>query len=108
MSDPKINQIRIRTGVLKRSIKEKQSYEQELIRESERLNKMRELQKDEYEINKQQEIINETAMLLPDCQKRITAAYHDLQQLVEGMGEDYAENEIYLAAKALLQESSIP
>ena len=22
-------------------------------------------------------------MLLPDCQKRITAAYHDLQQLVE-------------------------
>ncbi|XP_046910579.1 tubulin binding cofactor A [Dermatophagoides farinae] len=107
MSDPKINQIRIRTGVLKRCVKERQAYEQELTRETERLNTMREQQRDVYEINKQQEIINETAMLLPDCQKRITAAYHDLQQLVEGVG-DYAENEIYSAAKALLQETNIP
>lgn len=74
MSDPKINQIRIRTGVLKRlvhtssevcyfdlllsfffdrCVKERQAYEQELTRETERLNTMREQQRDVYEINKQ-------------------------------------------------------
>ncbi|KAI2804780.1 hypothetical protein BLOT_003768 [Blomia tropicalis] len=104
MSDPRINQIRIKTGVLKRLAKEKVAYEKELEREKARLETMKTNNKDIYELNKQQEIINETVMLLPDCQKRINVAFDDLQKLVKESEFDLNENEIFQTAKGILQE----
>lgn len=46
-------------------------------------------------------------MLLPDCQKRITIAYNDLQKLVKDAENDLFENEIFLAAKSLLNDVNI-
>ncbi|KAH9390090.1 PREDICTED: tubulin-specific chaperone A-like [Rhagoletis zephyria] len=107
MADPRVNQIRIKTGVLKRLVKEKIAYEKELEREKQRLEKMKEEERDVYETNKQQEVINETIMLLPDCQRRINAAYEDLQKLVKESEFDLVENEIFTSAKGLLQEVQI-
>lgn len=79
MADPRVNQIRIKTGVLKRYVlvvmghnfcqvvslilsvvlsfhslvKEKIAYEKELEREKQRLEKMKEEERDVYETNKQ-------------------------------------------------------
>lgn len=85
------------------------AYEKELENEKKRLEKMKEEGRDVHDTNKQvgcyrmtvpslfsnvftflfvatqQEVINETIMLLPDCQRRITAAYDDLQKLVKSM-----------------------
>ncbi|RWS29391.1 tubulin-specific chaperone A-like protein [Leptotrombidium deliense] len=58
-------------------------YEKEVETEKERLNKMITEAKDEYEIRNQEQVINESLMMLPDCQKRIYNAYNDLKSLLQ-------------------------
>ena len=42
MADPRLKQIKIKTGVVNRITKEKQSYEKETVQEKQRLQKLKE------------------------------------------------------------------
>ena len=70
MADPRVRQIFIKTGVVKRYTKEKISYEKETEKEKQRLEKFRHENRDEHDLKKQQEVINESMMMIPDCQRR--------------------------------------
>ena len=70
MADPRVRQIVIKTGVVKRYAKEKISYEKEAEKEKKRMEKFREEKRDEHDIKKQEEVIQESLMMVPDCQRR--------------------------------------
>ncbi|RWS03299.1 tubulin-specific chaperone A-like protein [Dinothrombium tinctorium] len=107
MADSRVKQLRIKTGVLKRVLKEKEVYEKEVENEKQRLNKMINEAKDEYDIRKQEEVINETLMMLPDCQKRIYNAYNDLKSLLQESEEDLQGTEDFETAKQVLSQVAV-
>uniref|UniRef100_A0AC11CLS9 Tubulin folding cofactor A n=1 Tax=Ovis aries TaxID=9940 RepID=A0AC11CLS9_SHEEP len=82
MADPRVRQIKIKTGVVKRLVKEKMMYEKEAKQQEEKIEKMKAEDGENYAIKKQAEILQESRMMIPDCQRRLEAAHTDLLQLL--------------------------
>ncbi|XP_055222951.1 tubulin-specific chaperone A isoform X1 [Gorilla gorilla gorilla] len=112
MADPRVRQIKIKTGVVKRSrylscdailelVKEKVMYEKEAKQQEEKIEKMRAEDGENYDIKKQAEILQESRMMIPDCQRRLEAAYLDLQRILENE-KDLEEAEEYKEARLVL------
>lgn len=70
MADPRLRQLSIKTGVVKRLSKEKTVYEKEVLTEKKRLEKFRTEGSDEHVLKKQEEVIQECLMMLPDSIRR--------------------------------------
>lgn len=70
MSDPRIRMIKIKTGVLKRLTKEKTVYEREIDQQKQRIEKLRSEGKDEHVMRKEEEILQESHMMVPDSHRR--------------------------------------
>ncbi|CAH3109574.1 unnamed protein product [Porites lobata] len=104
--DPK-RQLKIKTGVLKRSSKEKVMYEKEVVDQTAKVEKMKEEKKDEHDIKKQIEVLEESKVMIPDCKRRIKTAYLDLQELVTKTENDLGDTEEYKTAKQLLEETKL-
>ncbi|KAJ9574530.1 hypothetical protein L9F63_008303 [Diploptera punctata] len=83
MADPRIKSIRIKTGVVKRLAKEKVMYEKEADQQRERIQKLKDQGKDEHDIKKQEEVLQESLMMVPDCQRRLVKAFDELKILLE-------------------------
>nr|XP_051713295.1 tubulin-specific chaperone A-like [Oryctolagus cuniculus] len=101
MADPRMRQIKIKTCVVKRLVKEKEMYEKEAKQQEEKIEKMRAEDGENYAIKKQAEILQESRMMIPDCQRRLEAAYTDLQQILESE-KDLEEAEEYKEARLVL------
>lgn len=70
MSDPRIRQIKIKTGVVKRLTKEKTVYEKEIDQQKARIERLRGEGKDEHVLRKEEEILHESKMMIPDSHRR--------------------------------------
>ncbi|KAM8961168.1 tubulin-specific chaperone A [Pelodytes ibericus] len=101
MADPRVRQIKIKTGVVKRLAKEKVMYEKEAKQQEEKVEKMKSDGGDEYVIKKQIEVLQESRMMIPDCHRRLEAAHTDLTQLLENE-EDLGETQEYKEARLML------
>jgi len=104
MSDPRVKQIKIKTGVLKRVGKEKLSYRKEADQQRAKLEKMKEDGQCEYDVKKMSEVLQETLMMVPDCHRRLVAAHSDLKNILESEKE-LEEAEEYQLAVAQIQEA---
>eukprot|EP00088_Acartia_fossae_P052038 TRINITY_DN5860_c0_g1_i1.p1 TRINITY_DN5860_c0_g1~~TRINITY_DN5860_c0_g1_i1.p1 ORF type:complete len:112 (-),score=44.66 TRINITY_DN5860_c0_g1_i1:706-1041(-) len=104
MSDPRLKQIKVKTGVLKRVGKEKLSYRKEADQQKAKLQKMKDEGKDDYDIKKMNEVMQETLMMIPDCQRRLVTAHADLKNILEAE-KDLNEAEEYTLALAQIQEA---
>ncbi|XP_017751013.1 PREDICTED: tubulin-specific chaperone A [Rhinopithecus bieti] len=105
MAEPRVRQIKIKTGVVKRIVEEKQAFEKEAKQQEEKIEKMRAEDGENYDIKKQVEILQESRMMIPDCQRRLEAAYLDLQQIL--VSKDFCviyleETEEYKEARLVL------
>uniref|UniRef100_A0A6P7FWM7 Tubulin-specific chaperone A n=1 Tax=Diabrotica virgifera virgifera TaxID=50390 RepID=A0A6P7FWM7_DIAVI len=60
MADPRIRTIKIKTGVVRRLAKEKSFYEREVEAQKVRIEKYKADGKDEYDLRKQEEVLNES------------------------------------------------
>ncbi|XP_033229944.1 tubulin-specific chaperone A-like [Belonocnema kinseyi] len=105
MSDPRLRTLKIKTGVVKRLAKEKITYEKEAEQQRERVQKFKDEGKDGYEIRKQEEVLQESLMMVPDCQRRLAKAHEDLKKILE-TEQDLKEVEAYLEAEKVLEEAS--
>ncbi|XP_055878100.1 tubulin-specific chaperone A-like [Biomphalaria glabrata] len=102
MADPRIKQIKIKTGVVKRLTKEKESYEKEAVQLEEKLEKMKADGKDEHDIRKQGEVLQESRSMVPDTVRRLKKAYAELEELLE-KESDLSEVEEFTQAKEALK-----
>ncbi|XP_048475331.1 tubulin-specific chaperone A [Rhincodon typus] len=101
MADPRTRQIKIKTGVVKRLAKEKLMYEKEAKQQEEKVEKMKVDGNDQYMVKKQMEVLQESRMMIPDCQRRLAAAHNDLVQLLESEKE-LEDTEEYKEAQATI------
>ncbi|XP_006834662.1 PREDICTED: tubulin-specific chaperone A-like [Chrysochloris asiatica] len=101
IADPRVRQIKIKTGVVKRLVKEKVMYEKEAKQQEEKIGKMKAEDSENYGTKKQKEILQESWMMIPDCQRRLEAAYTDLLQLLESE-KDLEETEEFKEARSVL------
>lgn len=74
MADPRLRQFTIKTGVVKRLTKEKIVYEKEVIQQQHRIEKLRAEGKDAHVMRKEDEVLQESLMIVPDCQRRYISA----------------------------------
>lgn len=104
MSDPRIRTLKIKTGVVKRLAKEKITYEKEAAQQRERIQKLKEQDKDGYDIKKQEEVLQESLMMVPDCQRRLIKAFEELKKILD-TEQDLKEVEDYIEAEKVLREA---
>ncbi|NXU53423.1 TBCA protein, partial [Turnix velox] len=76
------NQFNIVTWFNCRLAKEKVMYEKEAKQQEEKIEKMKAEACDDYGIKKQIEILQESRMMIPDCQRRLEVAHAELTQLL--------------------------
>ena len=77
-----VRQLKIKTGTLKRNMKDHNSYKMEEGKLQEKLAAWITEGKDEYDIKKMQEQVTETAETLATCKPRIEAAIDDLENVL--------------------------
>ncbi|KAK9532282.1 hypothetical protein VZT92_009673 [Zoarces viviparus] len=106
MADPRIRQMKIKTGIVRRLAKEKVSYQTEATQQEEKVERLKVAAEDPYVIKKQIEVLQESHMMVPDCHRRLTAAHRDLFQLLE-TEEDLAESEEYKEARNILDSVNL-
>lgn len=104
MADPRLKTLKIKTGIVKRLAKEKVMYEKEADNQRNRIEKLKTEGKDEYDIRKQEEVLQESLMMVPDCQRRLLKAYEELNSILNSE-LDLKEQEDYLAAKKVLEDA---
>lgn len=104
MSDPRVKALRIKTGIVRRLAKEKVMYEKEVEEQRVRIQKYKDQGKDEHDIRKQEEVLQESVMMVPDCQRRLVKAYDELKLLVETESA-LSESEEYIAATKVLGDA---
>mmetsp|Transcript_16400 Transcript_16400/g.25343 ORF Transcript_16400/g.25343 Transcript_16400/m.25343 type:complete len:123 (-) Transcript_16400:45-413(-) len=113
MADVKqVRQIKIKTGSLKRNMKDYTSYKNEEQSLQEKLSLMQTEGKDEHDIRKMQEQVQETSETLATCKPRIENAIDDLESCIatftEQGGESLAplkETEEWQQAEAVITEA---
>ncbi|XP_060522001.1 tubulin-specific chaperone A [Cylas formicarius] len=106
MADPRIKTLKIKTGVVKRLAKEKTVYEKEADQQRTRVEKFKAEGKDEHDIHKQEEVLQESLMMVPDCQRRLAKAYIELDGILNSE-QDLKETEEYLTAQVVLEEAKL-
>lgn len=109
MSAPQADQkrtrdIKIKTGVVKRIAKEKEYYEKEAVKLKEQWEKMKADGKCEHDVKKQEEIWQESNMMIPDCERKLKNAWEELHKLTETEA-DLNETEEYKAAVTMLEDT---
>ncbi|KAL5004761.1 hypothetical protein ScPMuIL_018217 [Solemya velum] len=104
MTDVQVKQLKIRTGVVRRLVKEKQAYEKEAVDLEQKVEKMKTDGKDEYDIRKQTEVLQESKAMIPDTLKRLKTAYAELEQLIQTSAELH-ESEEYVAAQNVMESA---
>lgn len=70
MADPRIRQLTIKSGVVKRLTKEKIVYEKEIDQQRARIVKLKDAGKDDHTMRKEDEVLQESLMMVPDTQRR--------------------------------------
>lgn len=106
MADPRLKQLKIKTGVVKRLAKEKVMYEKEAETQRNRIQKFKDEGKDDHDVRKQEEVLQESLMMVPDCQRRLAKAYEELKALVDGEKE-LSQHEDYSTAVKVLDEAKL-
>ncbi|GAB0088043.1 Tubulin-specific chaperone A [Sergentomyia squamirostris] len=104
MADPRVKQLRIKTGVVKRLYKEKISYIKEADSQKNRIDKFKGEGKDEHVIKKEEEVLQECLMIIPDTQRRLAKAYEELREMLKAE-DDLKETEEYTNAVAVIDEA---
>lgn len=106
MSDPRLRQLTIKTGVVKRLSKEKTVYEKEVITQRNRIDKLKTEGADDHVLRKQEEVLQESMMMVPDCQRRLAKAFEELSEMIKNE-EELKESGQYTAAVAILEDAKV-
>jgi len=71
-----------------------------------KIEKMKADGKDEADINKMNECMQESLMMIPDCHRRLEKAVNDLKPLIEELENEFPESKEVTEAKQALTASA--
>ncbi|CAI8605002.1 unnamed protein product [Vicia faba] len=88
-----VRSLKIKTSTCKRLVKELDSYEKEVLRESAKTADMKDKGADPYDIKQQENVLAESRMMVPDSRKRLEAALEELKGTLAALLEVTDEKE---------------
>ena len=95
-------------GIAKRMVKEVNAYEKEVEQNEARIQKMRDEGKDPYDIRKQEEVLQESYMMVPDSKSRLETALGDLEAaLADADGAEDLDPEVLQEAQQLIAAQAV-
>lgn len=101
-------QLKIKLGVCKRMVKEVASYETEAKENEAKVQKMRDDGKDPYDIRKQEEVLQESYMMIPDSKSRLSKVLEEMESFLgEHDGADGLPADQLQEARGLLAKAGI-
>ncbi|XP_016979824.1 tubulin-specific chaperone A [Drosophila rhopaloa] len=106
MADPRIRQLVIKTGVVKRLTKEKSCYQKDVLIEQSRMEKFRGEGADDHVLRKQEEVIQECIMMVPDSKRRLQKEYEVLEKYLNDE-QDLKETEAYTKGAEILKAAKV-
>lgn len=83
-----LRQIKIKTGVLKRCVKEYQSYQQEKVVMEEKFEKLKADNAEEGVLRRAEECVADCVAVLPSLAQKVNAGIPELQALLEENGDN--------------------
>jgi len=98
--------LKIQLGIARRMAKEVAAYELEVTTNEARIQKMRDDGKDIYDIRKQEEVLQESYMMVPDSKTRLEAVMEELRAAVDGCDGDDTVGKAMLAEACELMEAA--
>jgi len=101
----KLRNLKIKTGVVKRYTKEKQSYEKEAADQERKIEKFLAEGKDELFMRQQTECLKESQLMVPEVQRRLLTAFEELKGIVSEHEENLGQTEEYKSAVQILSEA---
>ncbi|EDX15152.1 tubulin-specific chaperone A [Drosophila simulans] len=104
MTDPRIRQLVIKSGVVRRLTREKYCYAKEVVTEQARLEKLRGDGADDHVLRKQEEVIQECIMMVPDSKRRLQKEYEVLEKYLADE-QDLIETDSYKKAAEILKDA---
>ncbi|XP_017060282.1 tubulin-specific chaperone A [Drosophila ficusphila] len=102
MADPRVRQLAIKGGVVRRLTKEKTCYDKDILIEQARLLKFKGEGADDHVLRKQEEVIQECIMMVPDAKRRLQKEYEVLEKYLADE-QDLKETEEYTKAASFLE-----
>ena len=99
----------IQLGICKRMMKEVEFYDNDLKVNEAKTQQMRDDNRDPYDIKKQEEILQECLMMIPDSRKRLEASLMELNGIVdeysiEAKGDEASSGDALVSEAKLLIE----
>jgi tubulin-specific chaperone A len=95
--------LKTQLGIAKRMVKEVSSYELEVVTNEARIQKMRDDGKDPYDIRKQEEVLQESYMMIPDSKARLEAVVEELRAAADGCeGEEDVDAAVLSEAREII------
>ncbi|KAJ2849876.1 hypothetical protein IWW36_002319 [Coemansia brasiliensis] len=89
---PILKSLKIKTGAVKRLVREREVYILEVDQQRDRIDKLRQKEGvDDADIRKQNEVLEETLQMIPYMERRIREAMQDLENLVLAAKKDGTE-----------------
>ncbi|CAN6279614.1 unnamed protein product [Urochloa humidicola] len=82
-----LRNLKIKTSMCKRIVKELRSYEKEVEKEAAKTADMKEKGADPYDLKQQENVLAESRMMVPDCHKRLETALADLKATLAELKE---------------------
>lgn len=73
---------------------------------SQKINKMKTENCDDYGIKKQEELLEESKKMIPDCERRLISAWDELSKIMK-TEKDLKDTEEYKAAEIVLSEAKV-
>ncbi|KAK1747079.1 tubulin-specific chaperone A [Skeletonema marinoi] len=105
-ADPQ-KQLMIKVKACQRLIKEAAYYEKETKENEEQLQKMKDEQKDPYDIKKFEEVLGESQMMIPESIGRRDKALDDLRDFVSVLEKDEAENNDLMTCEWMVEAKKL-
>ena len=97
--------LKVQISVCRRMNKEVQAYILEVSTNEARIQKMRDDKKDEYDIRKQEEVLQESYMMVPDSKRRLETAISELEKVKNEAAEEEAPDaELITEAQGIIDE----
>ncbi|KAE8216375.1 hypothetical protein CF319_g416 [Tilletia indica] len=101
-----LKQLKIKTGVINRLVKEEVSYKKEVEQQEKHIQSLIDDGQDKWTVNKQKEVLQESRVMIPDTQRRLQAAISDLDLLLEDLDDSNREAAEAVAAREALQKAT--
>ncbi|CAK9293590.1 unnamed protein product [Gordionus sp. m RMFG-2023] len=98
-----LNTLKIKSGVVKRYANDIKMYKYEIEKQSQKIKTMKSNNDDEYDIRKQEEVLQESVSMISRSKYNFINAYDDLNNIMSNVDKD-TQSEEYINAEKILTD----